>query len=574
MSGTNAGIPVYRSESTTSGAADLSTIRPREIYVIIGRGFAAMANHLTLRASQNPEVRARVDRCRFVIIGGEEPWQPRGATPLGQFPHMLRLPTHEPLGGGKAYASSDRFGGYIRDAEASLNRYCDHNVKLGLLSWVGLIEAYANRGSIPEDERKRRKDPAIAASGPQEDDWDLHPGFPYRLSVYWRNKPTESLNRSYLYAHYVDICTGPGPVRLMPSEVWNPPILGDELEGTPYDPPDYLRDKPGEFKRLIKGEHHIGANLPTEPEKKRILIYGASPSSAWSAEHVLKKGNAAALCWVADPKYAPPEAKGKPYLEALRINFYHPTKANAPGGRNLETLDATCHQHYLGTITRIEEGGGGTLKVTFSVQEDAPDEWKKTTVHAFDQVVISIGQDNDKKRPGSAAYLVQELGDLTPIYAKDLWDGLSGTDGEIPLGIQSDRGAIRILGSAAVSAPGLARGPADKFREDYKAFSAALPHEGRAGGNSLLVASATTEMANRHMPSLLDINRTCSSLIERLLGSADDAKKIIEARKNDSMRSSENGVVPSYQGKGFLTMDEIVSFTQNAGSRDRFIDLI
>jgi len=564
-------VPVYRAERSVSGAKDISTFRERDTYVIIGRGFAAVANHLTLRASKNPEVRARVDRCRFVIIGGDEPWQARGATPLGQFPHMLRLPAHQALGGGRAYAQSDAFGGYIRDAEKGLSRFCAQDVQLGTTSWVGLIETYENRNEpVPDDEGKRRKSDQITASGPQADDWEKHPGLPYRLSVYWRESPTGPLNRSYLYAHYVDVCTGPGPVRLLDPAVWGTPELQSELDGQPYDPPDYVRDKPNEFKRLIKGEHHIGANLPTEPEKKRILIYGASPSSAWSAEHVLKKGAVAELYWVADPARAPDEAKGKSYSDMLKIYFYHPTKANAPGGRNLETLDATSRRHFLGVIDKIEEGPDKALNVTFTVPADAPKDWKNKKVHTFDQVVISIGQNNDKTRPGSASYLIKALGKMNPIYADQLWKGLAGPDRKIPIGTIDRRGGVRVLGAAGVAGPGLSTEATD-FRTAYEDYSAVLPPEGRAAGNSLLIAALTIELANRHMPVLLDSNRACLSLIQRATSSEAVAKKVIDARKMDSIRNKKDEAQADFPGKGFMTMDEIISATGDAGSSGVFL---
>jgi len=188
-------------------------------------------------------------------------------------------------------------------------------------------------------------------------------------------------------------------------------------------------------------------------------------------------------------------------------------------------------------------------------------------------VVISIGQSNHVSRSGSAAYLVQALGTMNPIYAKDLWSGLSGKDGETPLGISDGRGGIRILGSAGVMAPGLSDEEGDEFRKNYKIFAATLPFEGRAGGNSLFAASATTELANRHMPLRLDINRACPSLIERISGSTSGTNEVINARKNDSMRNHGQGNEVQYPGKGFMTIDEIISITNYSGSATRFIDL-
>ncbi len=562
-------VPVYRAEHGASGAKDISTFRERETYVIIGRGFAAVANHLTLRASTNPEVRARVDRCRFVIIGGDEPWKERGATPLGQFPHMLRLPAYQALGGGRAYAQSDAFGGYIRDAEKGLSRFCDQDVQLGTTSWVGLIETYdtyeKNDFTIPEDEANRRKSTEIKKIGPQEDDWKLHPGMPYRLSVYWRESPTGDLNLSYLYAHYVDVCTGLGPSRLLHQFISYGPGLYEKFKGEPYDQTDYSKPKP-----LIVGEHHIGAPLPTPtylPKKEgeneetmaRILVYGANPSAAWSAEHVLNKSGNDRLHWCADPKRDPNKAQDKSYDDRNEAYFMHPSQANPAGGRNTKTVVNTKNERFLATITGIEKGAQERLKVTFSVPKDATG-WRADEVREYDQVVISAGQENIKKRAGSAAYLVQSLGELTPIYAADLWNNLQDKDKTIPVGLTDGRGHVRILGSASVAVLTTESKFFDDFNDFYKKHSQSLPQEGRAGGNSLLMATTTVELANRFMPARLDANHACQSLIQRLVGTADVAAQVVKARQDEGFRlppttpDSER-----YLGKGFLTRGELKS---------------
>ncbi len=456
MSGANVPIPVYRAEHATSGAADLSTVRPRETYVIIGRGFAAVANHLTLRASANPEVRARVDRCRFVIIGGDEPWQARGDTPLGQFPHLLGLPGYQALTGGRSYALASDFGAYIRGAEDGLNRYCDQDWRLPANAWVGLIESFDQRGTaLPADEQQRR-DQALLV-GPDAKEWEHRPGYPYRLSVFWREADDPRRRLSYLYAHYVDVCTGPGPARLLDPSVYGPGLY-EEHAGQPDDQPDSQT-----VKRLMKGDQHIGAPLPTGPEK-RILVYGASASGAWSAEHVLNNSGGAQMHWAADPAFAPQEFQSKPYLELMEGYFKSPKQSNAPGGRNRPVIESTTEQRMLGRIERIEQGSGQRLKVSWKVPSDAPG-WRSMTDCEYDQVVISVGQDNVKERAGSAAYLVQSLGAMAPIYARDLWSNFLKQDQTIPVGLSDRRGHLRILGAASVAAPRLSRDEGKEFKE-------------------------------------------------------------------------------------------------------------
>lgn len=561
MSGTPLTIPVYRSQHSRRGVPDLSTIRPREVYVIIGRGFAAVANHLTLRASTNPDVRARVDRCRFVIVGGDEPWQARGATPLGQFPHLLNLPAYQALGGGRSYALASDFGGYIRGAENGLNRYSDQDLRLPSGAWVGLVEGFDQRGSpVPADEQQRR-DQALLV-GPDANDWEQRPGYPYRLSVYWREPGDAKRRLSYLYAHYVDICTGPGPARLLDRSVYGPGLYDEHL-GQPDDQPDYQT-----VKRLVKGDQHIGAALPMGPDK-RILVYGASASGAWSAEHVLNKSGGAQLHWAADPAWAPKELEGKPYLELMDGYFKNPRQSNAPGGRNLQVIESTADQRMLGRIERIEQGTGQRLKVRWKVPSDAPG-WRAMVDCEYDQVVISVGQENVTMRPGSAAYLVQNLGDLMPVYAKGLWNGFSSNDEMIPVGLTDLQGHVRVLGAAGVAVLDKEHPQESEFKKRYTDHAASLPHEGRAAGNSILMASATVQLANRCFLSMYDANQACQSLVQRLVGNTNLAEQVVAARQGEPFRQNAEPVSERYFGKGFLTRDELKSVIASDDLLSRF----
>lgn len=543
-------VPVYRAERGASSAKDISTFRERDTYVIIGRGFAAVANHLTLRASKNPEVRARVDRCRFVIIGGDEPWQARGATPLGQFPHLLGLPDYQALAGGRSYALASDFGAYIRGAEDGLNRYCDQDLRLPANAWIGLIETFDQRGTtLPTDEQTRRDEALLVGSDHKE--WDRRPGYPYRLSVFWREPGDTRRRLSYLYAHYVDVCTGPGPARLLDPSVYGAGLY-DEHAGQPDDQPDYQT-----VKRLVKGDQHIGAPLPMGPDK-RILVYGASASGAWSAEHVLNRSGGAQLHWAADPAFAPEEFKSKPYLELMDGYFKSPRQSNAPGGRNLNVIESTTEQRLLGRIERIEQGTGQRLKVLWKVPSDAPG-WRAKTDCEYDQVVISVGQQNEKGRAGAAAYLIQNLGVMMPLYAGDLWKNFQKNDQTIPVGLSDERGHVRVLGAANVAAPLMNSTQQKEYKDFYAEHAQSLPQEGRAAGNSILVATATVGLANRFMPTRLDANSACPSLLQRVIGHAEVATQVATARQNESYRMQPTPASERYFGKGFLTRDELKS---------------
>ena len=562
-------VPVYRAERSVSGAKDISTFRERDTYVIIGRGFAAVANHLTLRASKNPEVRARVDRCRFVIIGGDEPWQSRGATPLGQFPHMLGLPGYQPLASSRSYALASDFGAYIRGAEEGLNRYYDQDLRLPANAWVGLIESFDQRGTkLPEDEKTRRAEALLV--GPKAEEWEGRTGYPYRLSVFWREPSDTQRRLLYLYAHFVDVCTGPGPARLLPPRTYGDGLYAEHA-GEPDDPPNYTA-----LKRITKGDQHIGAKLPAPrpgiDESKgeaEVLVYGASPSGAWSAEHVVDNGKRLKLHWCADPKRSPTTEPGASYDDRMQAYFMHPAQANAAGGRNLRILKATRHCRFLATIDRLEAAASGRIKVTFSVPEDATGNWA-VTEREYDQVVISIGQDNSIIRTGSAAYLIQNLGVMTPTYAGDLWNDLQEEDQDIPVGLSDMRGHLRILGAANVAGPRLQEDEYKEFSTNYVTHAKSLPHEGRAGGNSILVATATVGLANRFTPTRLDANHACQSLIQRIVGSAEVAGQVVKARQEEGYRLQPTPDSDRYLGKGFLTKNELQSVITNEDSLSRF----
>ena len=155
--------------------------------------------------------------------------------------------------------------------------------------------------------------------------------------------------------------------------------------------------------------------------------------------------------------------------------------------------------------------------------------------------------------------MVQFLGKLKPIYAGDLWNDLQEDDETIPVGLTDGRGHLRILGAASVAVLTDLDKPFEKFKKNYGRHAKSLPQEGRAGGNSLLMATTTVELANRFMPACLDANHACPSLIQRLVGTTEVAAQVVKARQEEDFRLPPTPDSERYFGKGFLTRGELKS---------------
>src|SRR6266852_1366621 len=84
-------------------------------YLIVGGGFAAAANHLTLKP-------ARMAGLEIIHIGMPDPWSNYCDLPMGQWPHALRIPGGQPQppAGLSAFLQSACFARTTRDEYARL----------------------------------------------------------------------------------------------------------------------------------------------------------------------------------------------------------------------------------------------------------------------------------------------------------------------------------------------------------------------------------------------------------------------------------------------------------------------
>lgn len=72
------------------------------------------------------------------------------------------------------------------------------------------------------------------------------------------------------------------------------------------------------------------------------------------------------------------------------------------------------------------------------------------------------------------------------------------------------------------------------------------------------------------MPTRLDANYACQSLIERIVGTADVAEQVVKARQEEDYRLPPTPALERFFGKGFLTSGELKSVLKSEESISRF----
>src|SRR4051794_41848649 len=120
------------------GTSSLGQVLPKAYYVIIGRGFSAVLDHVTLRLSE--EGRERLGDLPVMHIGFEDPWSYYRRHRMGQFPHLLGLPGFGAGVGGEGpgeYKDSTRFAEATRREFQLLTEKYTVVTKEG---WVAVIQ--------------------------------------------------------------------------------------------------------------------------------------------------------------------------------------------------------------------------------------------------------------------------------------------------------------------------------------------------------------------------------------------------------------------------------------------------
>jgi hypothetical protein len=292
---------------------------PPGYYVIIGRGASAWYNHLTLL--QTPWGSDRMSRngapLPVMHIGYEEPWGRRGHERMGQPPRMLDF--FRGLGPGLGlpgglnegdWLPASEFAATIRAAENEVcgfyrlverpdgsylfTRNSLRNTHLVIKDgFVGIIEMAhdfaGHPGYLPAPEQARAAAATATIGDPTV--W-LKPTCPYRISVYHNRV------RSFVYAHKIDICTGPGQARLFPDTLFATPELYQEHIPQRGVAPE-IRPADQGFPRILDGNEYIGS--PNDPDKS-VLVFKGNPVGAQSAQSALdmplvREGRRARRVW-------------------------------------------------------------------------------------------------------------------------------------------------------------------------------------------------------------------------------------------------------------------------------------
>ena len=211
-----------RNPASPRGAVDtFNQSPPTGYYVIVGRGFAATLNSVSLAGADYGETRVAKSGNKLPImhIGHKDPWACYHSHGMGQFPHLLvgpgfknrRYEACEPFEPHRSEKfAADTADEYDRIKEVWRAR--GHDVE-ERDAWVALIQPKDGAPDFSEHVQKLADESVDTRPLTR----DYPPNFPpYRLLIVDKNGVSD-----LVYAEKIDICTGAGAPRLHPVHtVW------------------------------------------------------------------------------------------------------------------------------------------------------------------------------------------------------------------------------------------------------------------------------------------------------------------------------------------------------------------
>jgi hypothetical protein len=571
----------------------LAEPKPDGYYVIIGRGVTAWYNHLSLLLGDWGKTRLCLDaertkRLPVMHIGYKEPWSRRGGERMGQWPRMLDffkglddafglrdIPAEDEQ---RDWLAASRFATSIQAVQDKIcSEYRDVNIddvtttneggtiasKIEIRSgFVGVIETKEvwERAAlhqpflyIPELEKQRRRSSRRIDRRPFK--W-LNPECPYRLSIFHDGA------YRYVYAHKIDICTGPGQPRLFTTpDTWNKKFATKELYEEHLPPRGVTPHAPD--TRIIDGNEYIGS---ANDHTKTVLVFKGNPVGAQSVQSALDMPTCASsvkrVFWVSNN-------------DILRKN-----EADVPGKRNLlEMIGSSAISEEIGShvatnhgepwvsrdtraallkerlhrvsfheIDRISDTTNRKIRCSFTLHpygdyskpigKDTP-AGAETSVKAMfadadvkaegathnriegvttmiddgkmllqyitvDLLVYALGQERGVAAEGTARYMTQLLGPMAAAYDPDTGFPMAVIDGRMDVAVDT-AGCVRVLGAAIMNAcsDSVAASASDT---KHKEHGDTLPREAPAGGGGLNLAITNIRRANRFRELVTHVN--------------------------------------------------------------------
>lgn len=470
-------------------------------YVIIGCGFSAVLNHLTLK--KTPEGKRRIGDRQVLHIGHDDPWEHFVPHDMGQFPHLLRLPGFSqcfPEARVDAPLRSDVFAAATQAEFANLasSRRAEP-APLGprMHGWVALIQEKAAPPPTDAAVLALTAELGLTASDLERYPYDV----PYRLLVVSHAGDGQA-RCSFVYADRIDLCVGPGAPRLLDRQRFAADEAGDSMwrayTRLPWEPVESL----GAPRFVLPGVHAMYSS--TASPHLRDPAYCVYGSGGIALNLVEVRTGRGWIDWMADRVHS------QDICDRNNSVFIIPENGGCLRAADRRTrlgewVDIEC-LHLSDTTFKVRNRGDdrdppdGNLCNPGICQ--VRDYWDRTHAldrvrccfpHAphpdlhpplperYDQVLVSIGLEAHDQRPGTVGWLAR---------AFDSWYARRGGDerlmsweyfGRRPSdGTESE---IRILGSAAhVLQPHAAPGYDDaRVRENAAAYFETLPRQCRPG---------------------------------------------------------------------------------------------
>jgi hypothetical protein len=491
----------------SASATTTNTAATAPVYVIVGNGFSAVVNHVTLRLSDFGK--ARLGRAQVIHIYEKNPWFTYFSHDMGQWTDLLTLPGFHftPPGG-----TSDRF--------------------------LASNEFAINTG---------RELDAVIKSNPSV---QMQPGRIEKIERAKDNKFAITLTKvkKPIIADYVDVCSGPGEDRIVEQaknkkaafDFTKREILFDKVLLKEYNDPNPVG-------RVVSAQAYM--NGVARRRGGSVCIFGAGALTAGCVE-VARRTGCQAIFWVAarrpvNVSFAPgrrydalarqqdgkqlPWRQGPPPNQELLIPY--PKELKFGEGFKVARVSVTGKKRTLSADLSDQQDASDDdkseddsvddqaakeklIKIEFALGtpqgrssrrfvDAANPKAKEPKFIVVDQLVISASSQVDDDEPGSTAFLVKNVrakepgGKFLPIKPPAPHARVPGI-GQVTFGLQTKDEKFRILGTAALT-------HRDRMAEEgagtppdsrLMLYEKSLPDQARVGLVGITMSAAAVAQCN------------------------------------------------------------------------------